>query len=427
MSRRRKWIVWLSVVGAGVGLIYLLFRDESPPDVSDLIVSRPIVADSDNALPALIQAAALMQWADEDGLMLSKLNDADTDALAARKLLAANTAALARAKEALSRPGMQFEAFESIAQPFLYLSDLMHLGRLQVAYAQLLYYDGEQQRALAELLETLKFGRRVQTGGGTLVHWLVGVSIETTAQSFLAEIADDPTFSSQDLLPSIAAAFAAEPDPNVFGEVMRREYQFLNNAVDLVANDPKTIANASVGVSLPTSVTALGPLFFRPNRTRRMFAEATREVITASQHSYSELEARTPRLRPYPGPFPALQLLSTNATGRVLYQITMPVYETVIKRKSEITTRRAMTATLLALRCHWLDHGTLPERLDELVPEYLPAVPLDDFDGKPLRYSREKWRLWSIGQDLIDHGGAADPDDNKQQKLEPTIALDWAK
>ncbi len=427
MSRQRKWIIWLSVVGAVAGLIYLLFRDERPPDVSDLIVSRPIVAESDNALPALIQAAASMQWVDEDGPMLANLNDAETDALAARKLLADNTTALTQAEAALSRPEMQFEEFRSMAQGFPYLSDFMHLAQLQVAHARLRFYDGEQTRALAELLATLEFGRRVQAGGGTLVHWLVGVFIETSALSCLAEIVDDPTFSSQDLLASIAAASGADLDANLFGEVMRREYQFLDSAVDLVANDPKTITNVSVGVSLPTSVTTVGPLLFRQNRTRRMFAEATREVVTASQHPFSEIEARTPSLRPYPGPFPALQLLSTNATGRLLYQIAMPVYETVIKRKSEINTRRAMTATLLALRCHWLDHGTLPERLDDLVPEYLSAMPLDDFDGKPLRYSREKRRLWSIGQDLIDQGGAADPDDNKQQKLEPTIAFDWAE
>jgi hypothetical protein len=32
-------------------------------------------------------------------------------------------------------------------------------------------------------------------------------------------------------------------------------------------------------------------------------------------------------------------------------------------------------------------------------------VPPDDFDGKPLRYSREKKCVYSVGEDLRDSGG----------------------
>ena len=37
-------------------------------------------------------------------------------------------------------------------------------------------------------------------------------------------------------------------------------------------------------------------------------------------------------------------------------------------------------------------------------PEYLGAVPTDPLDGQPLRYSKEKRCLWSIGWDLVDDG-----------------------
>ena len=51
-------------------------------------------------------------------------------------------------------------------------------------------------------------------------------------------------------------------------------------------------------------------------------------------------------------------------------------------------------------------HGRLPDNLNELVPEFLPSIPLDDFDGKPLRYSRERRLIWSVGRDLIDSSGS---------------------
>ena len=54
-----------------------------------------------------------------------------------------------------------------------------------------------------------------------------------------------------------------------------------------------------------------------------------------------------------------------------------------------------------------LDTGKLPERLDELVPKYMEKVPIDPFDGKPLRYKRlEKgYTIYSIGEDGKDDGG----------------------
>ncbi|MEO7676666.1 MAG: hypothetical protein ABIV39_07895 [Verrucomicrobiota bacterium] len=63
------------------------------------------------------------------------------------------------------------------------------------------------------------------------------------------------------------------------------------------------------------------------------------------------------------------------------------------------------TQTILALRCYQMKYGNLPKSLDELVPEFLPAVPFDDFDGKTLRYSPDKKVVYSVGPDLIDSGG----------------------
>lgn len=51
--------------------------------------------------------------------------------------------------------------------------------------------------------------------------------------------------------------------------------------------------------------------------------------------------------------------------------------------------------------------GAPPERLDALVPGFLPAVPEDPFTGKPLRYATGPygWKVWSVGPDGKDDGG----------------------
>jgi hypothetical protein len=53
-------------------------------------------------------------------------------------------------------------------------------------------------------------------------------------------------------------------------------------------------------------------------------------------------------------------------------------------------------------------HGNLPTTLGHLVPHYLPAIPLDPFDGKPFRYriSHGEDFVWFAEPPLVDrHGG----------------------
>jgi hypothetical protein len=61
----------------------------------------------------------------------------------------------------------------------------------------------------------------------------------------------------------------------------------------------------------------------------------------------------------------------------------------------------------LAAERYRLGHGAFPERIEQLVPEYLSEVPEDPFDGEPLRYviTEEGVVIYSIGEDLVDDGG----------------------
>jgi len=50
----------------------------------------------------------------------------------------------------------------------------------------------------------------------------------------------------------------------------------------------------------------------------------------------------------------------------------------------------------LAIRAWQLDHGgDVPDRLEQLVPNYLPAVPIDPLDGEPLRFSLKRQIMWA--------------------------------
>ena len=65
-------------------------------------------------------------------------------------------------------------------------------------------------------------------------------------------------------------------------------------------------------------------------------------------------------------------------------------------------------ATALAVERYRLAHaGRIPDSLATLTPALLPTIPLDPFDGRPLRFrSRASgYVVYSIGPDLTDDGG----------------------
>ncbi|MCH7565360.1 MAG: hypothetical protein IH968_16225 [Gemmatimonadetes bacterium] len=68
-----------------------------------------------------------------------------------------------------------------------------------------------------------------------------------------------------------------------------------------------------------------------------------------------------------------------------------------------------IAAIALAMRLYELDHGRRPRQLSELVPDYLPAVPLDPMasDGRVIVYLLEPEPpiLYSVGENGVDDGG----------------------
>jgi hypothetical protein len=96
-------------------------------------------------------------------------------------------------------------------------------------------------------------------------------------------------------------------------------------------------------------------------------------------------------------------------------------YGRYILKLGQAETACRLTVTAIALKRYHLQHSAYPASLNELVPAFLPAVPVDFMDGKPLRYKLRPdgdFLLYSVGEDGIDDGG--DPTPASQ-----TTSLNW--
>ncbi len=90
----------------------------------------------------------------------------------------------------------------------------------------------------------------------------------------------------------------------------------------------------------------------------------------------------------------------------------MPAIDHFPGQVHEVRLERDATLVVIALEQWRREHGNWPERLEQLVPKYLEAVPADQFDGRNLRYlaRSEGLLLYSVGRDGLDEDGNPEKD-----------------
>ncbi|MBU0678356.1 MAG: hypothetical protein KJ626_09580 [Verrucomicrobia bacterium] len=140
-----------------------------------------------------------------------------------------------------------------------------------------------------------------------------------------------------------------------------------------------------------------------------MFADYFRTAIAnlsrpLSQQAVSQalLDAEAFQIRGRRFP---LHFLIRNSFGKILFAVMTPAIEKVQIRERYTRTLIRAIQTACALQTYRREAGEYPTDISLLVPEYLPEIPIDPFDDRPLRYAPHTGTLYSVGDNLIDDGG----------------------
>jgi hypothetical protein len=94
--------------------------------------------------------------------------------------------------------------------------------------------------------------------------------------------------------------------------------------------------------------------------------------------------------------------------GGLLTRLLFPALSQVIETTNRTEARLGAARLGLALYAYRASKGRFPDKPDDLVPEFIPAVPRDPFDGQAMKLKRsgDNLTVYSIGPDMIDNGGA---------------------
>jgi hypothetical protein len=370
-------------------------------DDSDLIPTRMEIPVVSNAFWTLVKATNELYWPAPLSRKLDDLSDNTNwdDSLAA-DVLTKNHASLDLFDAAMQQPYLLVPEPKTSGEDYLYLGDWRAISRVESIRVFAFSRAKNEKDAFGAALKIIQFGHRIENSGGTLIHYLVGSSIKIRGLSHIQQIAAQTSLQEADLIGVIRELDRFRPNKEGLTNALKVEYQldckyindFAAGKTSSTNSDEQTMA--SIGMK---------PLF-NAAKTQRKLAEAYRvfrDNISKplGQMDWSDLPLAETNASVWK------RLIKGNAMGDMIFDLLEPSLKGFCAKRCREDVEVTATQLLLALRIYKEQHGKLPDSLSELVPEFFPQVPIDDFDGKPFRYRPDKKLIYSVGPDLKDSGG----------------------
>ncbi|MBW7862864.1 MAG: PepSY domain-containing protein [Candidatus Hydrogenedens sp.] len=170
-------------------------------------------------------------------------------------------------------------------------------------------------------------------------------------------------------------------------------------------DDPEALANAfiaerAMGLQGFERISGAARLFLAASGARERYMDYMTQLVEASRLPAPEALERVEQLD-----------RETHATSETLLprlsNIFIPRLGGYILQLAESDAIIRCTQAAIAVERYKLAHGILPEIARDLVPEFLPGLPEDPFDGTPLHYFTDEngYSVYSIGADREDNGG----------------------
>ncbi|MCY3021579.1 MAG: hypothetical protein NTW87_21400, partial [Planctomycetota bacterium] len=386
-----------------------------------MAAAPPRVPDNENAAFVYEKAFALMKRITTEDARLKALYekkadqwywkkgfdkpDFNTDDADLREFLTRQQPTTALLKRAAAMPGCYFErgyAQLSLDTQLPELASMRECARLLAAEARCKAADGQVRAALENVAAIRGMSRHV-AAEPILISGLVSVAIDEIALRTLQGILTTTT-------PTVADLAVVPADETVsFQRVLRRclngEEAFGLSAFAMLSSDTPT---QELSREVGADPRFFGPVLGAPWRVFLLpddlegYRRQMKTLRDMAQVGFKDALARSKKLE------------DENAIRRagILSAFVLPALSRCYIAFARAEARHRLAEAALATAAYRAKTGQFPAKLEGLVPDYLAEVPLDPYDEQPLRFrpTASAVTVYSIGEDLVDDGGATESD-----------------
>jgi hypothetical protein len=325
------------------------------------------------------------RWADAPDVTLAEL----------RAVVARNRRALQRMRQGF-RYQFRNPPVVSFSQPYPELAEYRDLARVLRAEGKLAEREGRTADAARSYLDILRLGTDIPRGG-TLIHGLVGLAVQSLGLGALQELPDrlDPVTAGA----TARAMVALEARMPAAADVLAGEKEAGLVSIPAMFRQPQN------PVQFVRSMTGSGsgPLTWDELRMGVRFAFIPKRRLLEDYRRTMDARIAYSR-RPWnsPGPLPRTPADPLDAILVPAYSIT-DIAWSWLRRDAYWR----ILELRLAARAYQARHGAPPASPALLVPDYLPAIPRDPFAPRHLVYRVQRGRalIYSRGYDGKDDGG----------------------
>ena len=335
-------------------------------------------------------------------------------------------------KDYIQIPTVQDPKEINLGTMFVEFSALREIARFCIIKARFLFLLGKEEEAFEWLLTAADIGKKLieSPRPGGLLSYYVGRALTELSYEAMRDLIPKSHLASAKL--SIFADRLLSQHSDIESDSYKRgikmDYIALINTLHPFLNlHPHYWSKKKWNafredirgmIEIPLYLHPYFHLFFKPKKTKNEIVASYKKSIEHIGKFYRETglplaksEEENAFFEQSPSLYEVLSelMFKDNILGRLLIAILSLSFEQHISRfalECERSFNASATACLFALKAYKEEKGHLPDSLSELVPKYLPKVPIDPFDGKPLRYSKEKGIIYCVGKDLKDSGGS---------------------
>lgn len=420
-----KFLLWsfvavVVILAVLIGVLCSDIWDVEPPDVSDLMPEIVEIEAENNAYTYLKQVTKEVYWEENDEnweVIHEMFSGKSIDSKLCEKFIENNRTTIELIEKAVATDVCQFPKFDSID-----LNDIIDIGKLidcqRLLRLKTIYENscGNYSAAFETNCLLLNYSECIRSAKrGNIIFWLASeVGTKWVYQGLSEHLHGVPKDNISKLIIELPTLESFEKS---FASSMKGEFVYSLKIVEQILSGNYVSESEQFFSDLYNR--SYFTLFkcnylFQKNEFKKLRSDNLREIIEKSKkHSFSECV------------FPKKEelnvvelfgrLILPNSLGNILNDGLFLTGENLLKKFFVGKTGLISSHLVVSCELYKREHGDFPETLEKLVPEFIEEVPNDPFDGKPIRYNKEKGVLYSVGKNMIDSGGVGEKERSKMR------------